>query len=228
MGLSAMLGAARWRFAGGEESFAIAREQMVREQLIGRGISDPRVLEAMLNVPRHEFIPEEARNRAYEDHPVPIGFGQTISQPYIVAFMTEQLRPRPEDRVLEIGTGCGYQAAVLSLLVSEVRSVEIIEPLALRATQTLQRLGYPRVYVRCADGHQGWPEAAPYDAIIVACATQHIPEVLVDQLKDGGRMVIPAGSGHDQTLYLLTKSGSSIEQTAVLPVRFVPMTTESP
>ena len=223
-----MLEAARWRFAGGEDTFAAAREKMVAEQLVDRGISDRRVLEAMLKVPRHEFLPEQVRNRAYEDHPVPIGFGQTISQPYIVAFMTEQMRTRPDARILEIGTGCGYQAAVLSVLGCEVRSVEIIEPLALRATETLQRLGYPGVYIRCADGHAGWPEAAPYDAIIVTCAPQRIPESLVDQLKDGGRMVIPAGVGQDQTLYLLTKSANSIEQTAVLPVRFVPMTTETP
>jgi protein-L-isoaspartate(D-aspartate) O-methyltransferase len=226
MGLAAMLGT-RWPFTGEEDSFAAAREQMLSRQLMDRGISDPRVLEAMREVPRHEFIPDHLRHRAYEDHPVAIGFGQTISQPYIVAFMTEQLRPNPGDHVLEIGTGCGYQAAVLSLLVGEVRSVEIIEPLALRATANLQRLGYPRVYVRCADGHQGWPEAAPYDAVIVACAPQHIPQTLLDQLKDGGRMIIPTGDGHDQTLYLLRKCGNSIEQTAVLPVRFVPMTTES-
>lgn len=209
--------------------FAQARQRMVKEQLTGagRGIEDPRVLLAMESVPRHEFVPEALRLRAYEDYPLPIGYEQTISQPYIVAFMTEQLRPKPSDRVLEIGTGSGYQAAVLSVLVEKVYTIEIIEPLAKRAGADLARLGYRNVEVRSGDGYQGWPEAAPFDAIIVTCAPEKVPQPLVEQLKEGGRMIIPVGSAADQKLILLEKKAGRIEQRAVLPVRFVPMTGKS-
>lgn len=199
---------------------------MVAEQLAApsRGIKNPRVLEAMRAVPRHEFVPEASRGSAYADGPLPIGFEQTISQPFIVAFMTEQLDPKPTDRVLEIGTGSGYQAAVLSRLVAEVCTIEIIEPLAKRAEADLQRLGYTDVKVRAGDGYKGWPEGAPFDAVIVTCAPDHVPQPLIDQLKDGGRMIIPVGPAGNQELYLLRKHGGAIEREAMLPVRFVPMT----
>lgn len=208
-----------------EPDYAYQRERMVLYQLEapGRDIKDKRVLDAMRKVPRHEFVPEQYRDQAYNDHPLPIGYGQTISQPYIVAFMTEQLQPKPTDRVLEIGTGSGYQAAVLSLLVAEVYTIEIIEPLARRAELDLKRLGYNNVKVRHGDGYLGWPEAAPFDAIIVTCAPEEVPQPLIDQLKDGGRMIIPVGDLGDQNLWLLVKEGNSVKRQAVLPVRFVPM-----
>lgn len=205
------------------------RMEMLNRQLTGpgRNITNPRVLQAMQTVPRHEFVPEEHRDEAYDDHPLPIGHGQTISQPYIVAFMTEQLDPKPTDRVLEIGTGCGYQAAVLGELVQDVYTIEIVEPLARQATATLRRLGYDNVHVRAGDGFAGWPEEAPFDAVIVTCAPEKIPQPLVEQLKEGGRMVIPVGPSHDQSLYLLRKEGGELKQRAILPVRFVPMTGEA-
>ncbi len=212
-----------------DRDFTNARKRMLREQLTGpgRGIKDERVLVAMRTVPRHEFVPEEVRHNAYEDHPLPIGHGQTISQPFIVAFMTEQLKPAPTDKVLEIGTGSGYQAAILSGLVKEVFTIEIVEPLAKRAETDLRRLGYTNVLVKAGDGYLGWPEHAPYDAIIVTCAPDQVPKPLVDQLRDGGRMVIPVGpEGEPQELYLLEKRGGEIKQRAVLPVRFVPMKRE--
>jgi protein-L-isoaspartate(D-aspartate) O-methyltransferase len=201
---------------------------MLQQQLMTRDINDPRVLAAMAKVPREEFVPPEARIASYEDGPLPIGYGQTISQPYIVAFMTEQLRAKPTDRVLEVGTGSGYQAAILAELVSEVYSIEIVEPLAKGAETTLQRLGYKNVQVKVGDGYQGWPEEAPFDAIIVTCAPDKVPQPLVDQLKDGGRMVIPVGDRFAQQLYLLEKKNGQLKQSATLPVRFVPMTSESP
>ncbi len=203
-----------------------ARNRMVSEQLKpkGRGISHPRILAAMAKTPRHEFVPPAYRAEAYEDHPLPIGHGQTISQPFIVAFMTEQLNPQPTDRVLEIGTGSGYQAAVLSELAAMVYTIEIIEPLARQAEGTLNRLGYKNVKVKAGDGHQGWPEYAPFDAIIVTCAPDKIPQPLIDQLKDGGKLIIPVGEIQDQSLYLLEKHGHQVTRRAVLPVRFVPMT----
>lgn len=211
-----------------EADFAAARARMVREQLAapGRDITNARVLEVMGRVPRHEFVPEPLRARAYGDHPLPIGYEQTISQPYIVAFMTEKLEPKPTDKVLEIGTGSGYQAAVLACLVSNVFTIEILEPLARRAEADLKRLGYTNVFVRVGDGYKGWPDAAPFDAIIVTCAPDHVPQPLVEQLKDGGRMIIPVGPPGHQELYLLEKKGGRIEKRAVLPVRFVPMTGE--
>jgi protein-L-isoaspartate(D-aspartate) O-methyltransferase len=204
--------------------FAAQRQQMVQQQLVTRGINDQRVLAAMAKVPREEFVTSESRAASYEDGPLPIGYGQTISQPYIVAFMTEQLRPNPTDRVLEVGTGSGYQAAILADLVSEVYSIEIVSLLAKNAEETLHRLGYKNVHLKIGDGYQGWPEAAPFDAIIVTCAPDKVPQPLVDQLKDGGRMVIPVGDKFAQQLYLLEKKNGQLKQSATLPVRFVPMT----
>jgi len=199
---------------------------MVQDQLESRsrGITNERVLNAMRRVPRHEFVPVDQREFAYEDRPLPIGYGQTISQPYIVAFMSERLAPRPEDRVLEVGTGSGYQAAVLSELVGEVYSIEIIEGLAERAASDLERLGYTNVHVRAGDGYRGWPEAGPFDAVIVTCAPESVPQPLVEQLAEGGRMIIPVGPTWDQQLILLRKADGGLERESVLPVRFVPMT----
>jgi len=208
--------------------FAAQRQFMVQHQLIPRGINDQRVVAAMTKVPREEFVPPESRAASYEDGPLPIGYSQTISQPYIVAFMTEQLRLKPSDRVLEVGTGSGYQAAILADLVSEVYSIEIVEPLAKKAEATLQRLGYKSVHLKTGDGYKGWPEAAPFDAIIVTCAPDKVPQALVDQLKDDGRMVIPVGDRFAQQLYLLEKKNGQLKQSATLPVRFVPMTSETP
>ena len=215
--------------AAEDDVFAAARKRMVREQLAGpdRGIANARVLAVMSKVPRHEFVPKEVRSLTYQDNPLPIGYGQTISQPYIVAFMTEKLDPRPADRVLEIGTGSGYQAAVLAELVAAVYTIEIVEPLAQRAEADLKRLSYTNVFVRAGDGYKGWPTAAPFDAIIVTCSPEHVPEPLVEQLKDNGRMIIPVGPTWNQQLVLLRKQGTKLEKRAVLPVRFVPMTGEA-
>ena len=215
--------------AAGTDSYALARRRMVAEQLVapGRDITNARVLEVMGRVPRHEFVPERLRADAYDDHPLPIGHGQTISQPYIVAFMTEQLEPKPTDRVLEIGTGSGYQAAVLAELVAQIYTVEIVEELAHRAAADLKRLGYTNVQVRAGDGYKGWAEAAPFDSIIVTCAPEQVPQPLVDQLKEGGRMIIPVGRIWNQELVLLRKHGGKLEQQEVLPVSFVPMTGEA-
>ncbi len=209
-----------------DQDFTTARERMVRQQLAApdRGITNARVLAAMREVPRHQFVPATMRAEAYGDRPLPIGYDQTISQPFIVAFMTEKLEPQRADKVLEIGTGSGYQAAVLAGLVSNVYTIEIVEPLARRAESDLKRLGYTNVMVRAGDGYKGWPEAAPFDAIIVTCAPDHVPQPLVDQLKDGGRMIIPVGPAGHQELILLRKKGKGVEKRAVLPVRFVPMT----
>jgi protein-L-isoaspartate(D-aspartate) O-methyltransferase len=206
---------------------AAQRQQMVQRQLITRGINDQRVLGAMAKVPREEFVPPDSRAASYEDGPLPIGYGQTISQPYIVAFMTEQLRPKSTDRVLEVGTGSGYQAAILAELVSDVYSIEIVEPLAKNAEATLQRLGYKNVHLKIGDGYKGWPAAGPFDAIIVTCAPDKVPQQLVDQLKEDGRMVIPVGDRFAQQLYLLEKKNGQLKQSATLPVRFVPMTSEA-
>ncbi len=209
-----------------QPDYAIARKRMVAQQLAapGRDITNRAVLEAMARVPRQEFVPAGYREEAYADHPLPIGHGQTISQPFIVAYMTEQLQPKPTDRVLEIGTGSGYQAAVLAGLVKEVYTIEIVEALARQAAADLSRLGYTNVHVRAGDGYKGWPEAAPFDAIMVTCAPQSVPQPLMDQLKEGGRMIIPVGPVYDQNLYLLRKQGGKVVQQAVLAVRFVPMT----
>ena len=215
--------------ATADADFAALRRQMVEEQLKapGRDITNRQVLEAMATVPRHEFVPEASRAAAYADRPLPIGHGQTISQPFIVAFMTERLDPKPTDRVLEIGTGSGYQAAVLGELVAEVYTIEIVEPLAKTAEATLQRLGYKNVHLKVGDGYKGWPEEAPFDAIIVTCAPDKVPRPLVDQLKDGGRMVIPVGERFAQQLYLLEKKNGQLKESVTLPVRFVPMLREA-
>jgi protein-L-isoaspartate(D-aspartate) O-methyltransferase len=209
-----------------EADFAKARKKLVEEQIAApdRGITHPKVLQIMAAVPRHEFVPENQRDFAYRDEPLPIGYGQTISQPSLVALMTDRLDLKMTDRVLEIGTGSGYQAAILSRLAAEVYSVEILEPLARRAITDLKRLGYDNVKVLIGDGYKGWPEYAPFDAVIVTCAPEHIPQPLINQLKDGGRMVIPVGPPGNQLLYLLQKQGNTIKQQSVLPVRFVPMT----
>lgn len=197
---------------------------MLDRQLRGRGITDPRTLRAMASVAREKFVPPELRARAYDDRPLPIGYGQTISQPYIVALMTEQIQPKPGQRVLEIGTGSGYQAAVLSELVAEVYSIEIVRPLAQRAEGLLRELGYKNVHVKAGDGYKGWPEHAPFDAIIVTAAPDHVPQPLIEQLREGGRMIIPVGEAGAQNLYLLEKRDGRVKQTAVIPVKFVPFT----
>jgi protein-L-isoaspartate(D-aspartate) O-methyltransferase len=196
---------------------------MVEQQLKPRGIKDERVLAAMAKVPREEFIPVNMRADAYDDRPLPIGYDQTVSQPYVVAFMTEQLRLNPSDRVLEIGSGSGYQAAILAQLVKDVYTIEIVTPLAKTAEATLQSLGYNNVHVKVGDGYNGWPEEAPFDAIVVTCAPEKLPQPLVDQLKDGGRMVIPVGARFAQQLYLVEKKNGQLKESATLPVRFVPM-----
>ena len=207
--------------------FAAQREKMVKEQLAVRGVSDERVLKAMRTVPREEFVPEKFRSGSYNDGPLPIGYDQTISQPYVVALMTEQVRPQINHRVLEVGTGSGYQAAVLASLVAEVYTIEIVEPLGRNAETTLQRLGYKNVHVKIGDGYKGWPDRAPFDSIIVTCAPDHVPQPLIDQLKEGGRMVIPVGPHLAQELYVVHKENGQLRQAALLDVRFVPMTRES-
>ena len=203
--------------------FAGQRERMVKEQIVMRGLVAERVLSALRKVPREEFVPAEYRAESYTDKALPIGYDQTISQPYIVAFMTEELQPQSRDRVLEVGTGSGYQAAILAELVAEVYTIEIIEPLAKKAEATLQRLGYKNVHVKTGDGYKGWPERAPFDSIIVTCAPERVPQPLLDQLKEGGRMIIPVGAKFAQELYLFEKKNGRLQQSAVLPVRFVPM-----
>jgi protein-L-isoaspartate(D-aspartate) O-methyltransferase len=209
-------------------SRAQEREQLVQRHIAAEGIDDPLVLEAMRAVPRHEFVPDQYRRRAYDNAPLPIGYGQTISQPYVVALMTELLEVGPEDRVLEVGTGSGYQAAVLARIVERVYTVEIIQPLARSAAGRLQRLGYGNVTVRHGDGYFGWEEHAPFDAIIVTAAAGHIPPPLLRQLKPGGRMCIPVGQPYfPQVLKLVRKSEQGeIRVRDVLPVRFVPLTGE--
>lgn len=211
----------------GEEVFREERERMVKEQIKARGIDDPRLLSAMGKVPRHLFVPPEYRDSAYEDRPLPIGYGQTISQPYIVALMTHHLQLKPTDRVLEIGTGSGYQAAVLAELVKEVYTIEIIPELAREASERLKELGYENVHVKCGDGFFGWPEHAPFDAIIITCAAPEVPPRLVDQLREGGRMILPLGADpFYQTLTLITKRDGKLEKRRITGVVFVPMTGE--
>jgi protein-L-isoaspartate(D-aspartate) O-methyltransferase len=207
------------------DAFQQDREWMVREQIAARGVRDPRTLEAMRHVPRHLFVPEVMKPYAYRDSPLPIGHGQTISQPYIVAFMTEALELKPADRVLEIGTGSGYQAAVLSQICPEVYSMEIIEPLGTDAAGRLKQLGYTNIHLRVGDGYRGWPEAAPFDAIIVTAAPDEIPAALLDQLALGGRMVVPVGRG-EQTLMRIRRTKKGYTRENLLPVRFVPMLSE--
>jgi protein-L-isoaspartate(D-aspartate) O-methyltransferase len=203
------------------------RSQMVQQQIRSRGVTSQPVLAAMEQVPRHLFVPDSERGQAYEDHPLPIGGGQTISQPYIVALMTALLDLPPRSKVLEIGTGSGYQAAVLSRVSGQVFSIEIVPELAARARETLSRLGYDNVQVRLGDGYRGWAEAAPFDGILLTAAPHAVPPPLIAQLKPGGRMVVPVG-GFDQDLVVLTKnSDGTVKQEKVLPVRFVPMTGEA-
>lgn len=209
-----------------EDSMLHERENMVATQVEKRGVKDQRVLDALLTVPRHEFVPSEYRGSAYGDHPLPIGYGQTISQPYIVGLMTELAEIDTTDIILEIGTGSGYQAAVLSQLAGQVYSIEIIDTLAGKATATLERLGYNNVTVRSGDGFRGWPEHAPFDVILVTCAPAEVPRPLIEQLADGGRLVIPVGE-QSQELKLYVKSDSSLTEKSVIPVRFVPMTGEA-
>jgi protein-L-isoaspartate(D-aspartate) O-methyltransferase len=205
-------------------------DPMVREQIESRGITNARVLAAMNKVPRHEFVPEHLVTAAYEDHPLPIGYSQTISQPYIVALMTELLQLQPGATVLEVGTGSGYQAAILAEIGAQVYSMEILEPLAKTSAKILQRLGYANVQVKRGDGYLGWPQHAPYDAIVVTAAADHVPPPLVEQLKPGGRLVIPVGDGQaQQSLLLVEKSADgSVTTRDVAPVMFVPLTRENP
>lgn len=205
------------------DEYAREREEMVQTQIVARGVHDQAVIAAIRAVPRHRFVPSRLRSSAYEDGPLPIGHGQTISQPYIVAYMTELLRLKPGARVLEIGTGSGYQAAVLVQVTRAVYTVEIIPELGREAQARLKALGYT-VHTRMADGYDGWPEQAPFDAIIVTAAAEYIPPPLVQQLKDGGRMVIPVGSPFVvQTLMLVEKAGGKVRTESLIPVRFVPL-----
>ena len=202
------------------------RMRMVEQQIVARGIDDPRVIDAMRRVPRHRFVPEDLSPHAYEDRPLPIGYRQTISQPYIVAFMTQALQLAPDARVLEIGTGSGYQTAVLAELAAAVHSIEIVPPLAARAAAALAETGYDNVRLREGDGYAGWPDEAPFDAIMVTAAPDHVPQPLVDQLAVGGRMIVPVGA-HRQTLTVLVRTDEGVTEEATLPVLFVPMTGEA-
>jgi protein-L-isoaspartate(D-aspartate) O-methyltransferase len=201
--------------------------EMVDKEIVAAGVKNERVIRAMRDTPRHEFVPPNQRNYAYFDMALPIGSGQTISPPFIVASMTEAIDPQRTDRVLEIGTGSGYQAAVLSPLVNEVYTIEIVESLSRRATRTLKRLDYENVHTRAGDGYLGWPEAAPFDKIIVTCSPEKVPQPLVDQLRDGGLMVIPVGERYQQTLYLMRKADDELKSEALRATLFVPMTGEA-
>jgi protein-L-isoaspartate(D-aspartate) O-methyltransferase len=207
----------------GADSFAPLRAAMVADQIQRRGVADPRVLEAMRTVPRHRFVPATLQHLAYTDRPLPIGHGQTISQPYIVAYMSEALEVDRTHRVLEIGTGSGYQAAVLAHLARVVYTIEIVPELAQRATATLEELRYTNVHVRAGDGYAGWPQHAPFDRIMVTAAPEQIPQPLLDQLRAGGRMVIPVGSA-EQWLIVVEKTAAGVIQRRTIPVRFVPFT----
>ena len=209
------------------DPWAAARERMVREDIAAGGVRDPRVLESMLRTPRHEFVPPAQRPLAYFDMALPIGSAQTISGPFVVAFMTEKLEPKPTDRVLEIGTGSGYQAAVLSPLVATVYSIEIEEDLGRRAERTLARLGYRNVETKVGDGFLGWPEKAPFDKIIVTCSPEAVPAPLEAQLAEGGRMIIPVGERYEQSLVLLKKKEGKLSRESLVPSLFVPMTGEA-
>lgn len=205
-----------------QADFKVLREKMVRDQIEARGVKEKRVLEAMRKVERHRFVPGDFWHLAYEDMPLPIGSDQTISQPYIVSVMTQLLELKGNEKVLEIGTGSGYQAAILAEIAREVYTVEILPELASRAEKLLQELGYKNIRVKYGDGNFGWSEGAPFDAIIVTCASEEVPLALIEQLAEGGRMVIPVGSRF-QELKLLVKAGGKLIQQDVLPVRFVPM-----
>lgn len=209
------------------DQYATLRQKMVNNQIKDRGVSDPLVLRAMLKVERHEFVPEEIRHLSYADRPLPIGQDQTISQPYIVALMTELLGLKGGEKVLEIGTGSGYQAAILAEIAKEVYTIEILKPLADSARERLKKLGYKNITVKDGDGYKGWPEYAPFDGIIVTCAPDHIPQPLIDQLKIGGRIVIPVGESYQELLLITKKPNSTLTSKSIIPVRFVPMTGEA-
>jgi protein-L-isoaspartate(D-aspartate) O-methyltransferase len=211
-------------FGQGKAAWDAARNRMVDEDLVAAGVKNPRVIEAARKVPRHEFVPLNQRKMAYYDMALPIGEGQTISPPFIVASMTEQIDPQPSDRVLEIGTGSGYQAAMLGLLVRDVYTIEIVQPLGQKAATVLRKLGYANVHARVGDGYKGWPEKAPFDKIIVTCSPEKVPPALAAQLKDGGLMVIPVGERYQQILYLLRKRDGRMTIEAQRPTLFVPMT----
>lgn len=204
------------------QGYSTQHRQLVKE-LEGKGIKSKAVLNALESIPRHQFVPESLKNSSYDDNALPIGLKQTISQPYIVAFMTESLGLKSSDRVLEVGTGSGYQAAVLSRLVEKVYSIELLSPLAIRAKKTLDGLKISNVEIKTGDGYKGWVEHAPYDAIIVTAAPQEVPKVLIEQLKDGGKLILPVGKGDVQWLVLIVKKNGQVQKKQLIPVRFVPM-----
>ncbi|HKZ67013.1 MAG TPA: protein-L-isoaspartate(D-aspartate) O-methyltransferase [Chitinophagaceae bacterium] len=206
-----------------EQDFAKRREEMVKAQIEKRGIKDAATLAALRKIPRHLFVPQNIIDDAYDDRPLPIGYGQTISQPFIVAYMTEIVKPKPDHRVLEIGTGSGYQAAVLSAIVKEVYTIEIVDSLGTQARNRLSKLNYKNITVKTGDGYHGWKEKSPFDAIVVTAAAEHIPPPLIEQLKEGGRMIIPIGSPFMvQQLMLVEKKGGKTRTSSLMPVRFVP------
>ncbi len=211
-----------------DDQYTKTRDEMVSEQIENRGITNQATLNSMRKVLRHKFVPPNLVERAYNDSPLPIGYGQTISQPYIVAYMTAAINPKPKQKVLEVGTGSGYQAAVLSEIVEEIYTIEIITELYNSSNKRLKELGYKNVFCKNSDGYHGWKEFAPFDAIIVTAAAEYIPPPLIEQLKDGGKMIIPVGSPFlNQTLILVEKNGEEITTTSLLPVRFVPFTREN-
>ena len=212
---------------GEEPAFTNARRQMIGRDLVGRDIDDETVLRAMGKIPRHEFVPDDLHDSAYSDHPLPIGHQQTISQPYIVALMTQLVEAKPGGRALDIGTGSGYQAAVLGEICKEVYSIEIVEPLANEAKQRLAELGYKNITVRHGDGYQGWPDKAPFDAIIIAAAPDHVPQPLIDQLAPGGKLVIPVGKWYQELLLIERDHDGEVHRHRGIGVRFVPMTGEA-
>jgi protein-L-isoaspartate(D-aspartate) O-methyltransferase len=211
-----------------DDHYQKLRKDMVKNQLEARGIRNEDVLKAMLKVPRHQLVPGNVRHLAYHDSPLPIGSGQTISQPYIVAFMTAAIDPTPDMKVLEIGTGSGYQAAVLAEIVAEVYTIEIVKNLGKKAQKDLSELGYKNIHVRVGDGYKGWPEQAPFDAILVTAAPEEVPQPLIDQLKEGGKMIIPVGpTANTQELRILEKKNGKIRSKSLFPVRFVPFTRDT-
>jgi protein-L-isoaspartate(D-aspartate) O-methyltransferase len=215
-------------FSAEDAAFTAARQRMVEKDLKGRDIRDPKVLEIMGRVPRHLFVEESRQRQAYADHPLPIGEGQTISQPYIVALMTQILKIKPGEKVLEIGTGSGYQAAVLAELTDQVFSIEIHQEVSQDASRRLKALGYEQVRLKQGDGYSGWPEFAPFDAILITCAVDHVPPPLIQQLKEGGRLLLPMGNtAQFQTLALVTKKGGQMNVQQLSAVAFVPMTGEA-
>lgn len=213
--------------AGAQDKFADERLEMVKNEIIREGITNRLVIEAVNKVLRHEFVPSQYHDEAYIDKALPIGFQQTISPPFIVAYMTETLDPQPGDRILEIGTGSGYQAAVLGEIVDEVYSIEIVSALGRAASRRLKKLGYDNVHCRIGDGYKGWPEKAPFDGIIVTCSPERVPQPLIDQLREGGRMIVPLGERYKQVFYLLEKKNGRLVPTKLVPTLFVPMTGES-